>query len=145
MRALAERAAVKRAKRKTPVQPSQQMRRAKSRKSTPGRAVNAHAYLVAIRRGSDKADRIARQEQENKIAEAEGREPVIVPKAVPANERIVPSWHPHQLRHSAATAVRKAFGLEAAQVVLGHSSADITQTYAERNLSLAQRVAAECG
>ncbi len=31
-----------------------------------------------------------------------------------------------------ATEVRARFGLEAAQVLLGHTRADVTQTYAER-------------
>jgi integrase len=57
----------------------------------------------------------------------------------------VPHWHPNQLRHNFATAARRRFGLEAAQVLLGHSKADVTQVYAERDLSLAVRVAAECG
>lgn len=43
-------------------------------------------------------------------------------------------WHPHQLRHNAATAIRREFGLEAAQLILGHSSAKITDAvYAERD------------
>jgi integrase len=43
-------------------------------------------------------------------------------------------WHPHQLRHNAGTNIRKEFGLEAAQLVLGHSSALITDAvYAERD------------
>ena len=54
-------------------------------------------------------------------------------------------WHPNQLRHSAATEVRKAFGLEAAQVVLGHASADISQMYAERDEQLAASVAERLG
>ena len=33
----------------------------------------------------------------------------------------VPIWHPHQLRHTAATNIRCQFGLEVAQAVLGHS------------------------
>lgn len=41
------------------------------------------------------------------------------------------SWHPHQLRHNAATRLRKEFGIEAARVVLGHRSAGITEIYAE--------------
>jgi integrase len=45
----------------------------------------------------------------------------------------VPVWSPNQLCHAMATNVRKKFGLEAAQVVLGHSKADVTQVYAERN------------
>lgn len=52
---------------------------------------------------------------------------------------------PHQLRHSAATEVRKAFGLEAAQVVLGHAQASVTEVYAERDLSKAAEVALRIG
>jgi integrase len=54
-------------------------------------------------------------------------------------------WHPNQLRHSFATEARRRFGLEAAQVSLGHAAADVTQVYAERDLTLAARVAAEIG
>jgi integrase len=57
----------------------------------------------------------------------------------------VPAWHPNQLRHTAATEIRKRFGLEAAQVALGHAKADITQVYAERDQDLAARVAQEMG
>jgi len=57
----------------------------------------------------------------------------------------VPHWHPNQLRHSVATKIRKLYGLEAAQVLLGHSRADVTQVYAERDESVAVRLAAEIG
>lgn len=54
-------------------------------------------------------------------------------------------WHPNQLRHTYATKIRKEFGLEAAQVLLGHSRADVTQIYAERNQALAVGIAAKIG
>jgi integrase len=54
-------------------------------------------------------------------------------------------WHPNQLRHGVATAIRRQYGLEAAQVALGHTQAKITEVYAERDLSLAVRVAREIG
>lgn len=57
----------------------------------------------------------------------------------------VPRWHPNQLRHARATEIREEFGLEAAQVSLGHARANVTEVYAERNLGLAMRVAAETG
>ena len=57
----------------------------------------------------------------------------------------VPVWAPNRLRHTYGTEVRKRFGLEAAQVSLGHSRADVTQVYAERDLTLAEKVAAEIG
>lgn len=55
------------------------------------------------------------------------------------------TWHPNQLRHSAATEIRKRFGLEASQVCLGHSTADITQVYAERDMEKAAAVMAQVG
>ena len=54
-------------------------------------------------------------------------------------------WHPNQLRHSFATRVRKEHGLEAAQVLLGHARADVTQVYAERNEQLAAEIVAKLG
>jgi len=54
-------------------------------------------------------------------------------------------WHPNQLRHSAATEIRKLFGLEGAQVVMGHATPNMTLTYAERDQSIASRIAAEVG
>jgi integrase len=57
----------------------------------------------------------------------------------------VPHFHPHQLRHTHATEVRRRFGLEAAQVALGHSQAQITEVYAERDHALAAKVARQIG
>jgi integrase len=54
-------------------------------------------------------------------------------------------WHPHQLRHSVATLIRRRFGLEAAQAVLGHSEIGTTQVYAEKNLDAAREVMREIG
>ena len=42
-------------------------------------------------------------------------------------------WRPNRLRHTAATLVRARFGLEAAQLLLGHARCDVTQVYAEAN------------
>ena len=57
----------------------------------------------------------------------------------------IPAWTPLQLRHTAATIVRARYGLEAAQTVLGHAKADVTQIYAERDLARAHSVMAEIG
>jgi len=57
----------------------------------------------------------------------------------------VPRWHPHQLRHNAGTNIRKEFGLEAAQVMLGHSEIDTTQIYAEVNQGKAVLIASKIG
>ena len=58
---------------------------------------------------------------------------------------LIPKWCPLQLRHSCATEIRKKFGIEAAQVTLGHTHADVTQVYAERNLGLAIEIAKKIG
>lgn len=57
----------------------------------------------------------------------------------------IPVWSPNQLRHNAGTEIRRAFGLEAAQVVLGHSKADVTQVYAERDAALAKDIMRKFG
>jgi len=54
-------------------------------------------------------------------------------------------WHPNQLRHSRATEVRREYGVEGAQVVLGHARADVTQIYAETNAKLAEKIALQNG
>ncbi|TWT69343.1 tyrosine-type recombinase/integrase [Crateriforma conspicua] len=54
-------------------------------------------------------------------------------------------WSPNRIRHTTATEVRRRFGLEAAQVILGHSVADVTQIYAERDAEKAREVARAIG
>jgi integrase len=112
-RAREERFAEMRARRKTPVQPSQVSRRTDDPKVLPGDQFTGPAYTRAVRRGCDKAG--------------------------------VPVWKPNQLRHAFATEIRKRFGLEAAQVGLGHAKADVTEIYAEANKELAATIAAAVG
>jgi len=57
----------------------------------------------------------------------------------------VPKWTPHRLRHSAATAIRKEFGLEGAQTLLGHASLSATQLYAEIHEGQALEIALKIG
>ncbi len=57
----------------------------------------------------------------------------------------VERWSPNRLRHTAATEIRREFGLEAAQVILGHSQANVTQLYAERDLAKGLEVAKRIG
>ena len=53
-------------------------------------------------------------------------------------------WHPHQLRHNAATELSE-FGIEVARVILGHRSAAITEVYAEMDAKKAIDVMALLG
>lgn len=57
----------------------------------------------------------------------------------------IPIWCPLQLRHSAGTAIRKQYGLEASQAVLGHAELGVTQVYAEVDYQTASQVMAEIG
>ena len=54
-------------------------------------------------------------------------------------------WHPHQLRHNAATNLRREYGIEAARVILGHRSAAITEVYAELDYAKAAQIMAKVG
>jgi integrase len=80
-------------------------------------------YAIAIRRAIAKA---------NRQREAEGLAPI-------------PHWHPHQLRHNAATLIRREAGLDAARAVLGHRSPAVTEVYAELDQAKAVAVAAKLG
>ena len=57
----------------------------------------------------------------------------------------VPHFHPHQLRHTAATRIRKEMGLDAARAALGHRNLSITDDYAELDQALAAEVASRMG
>jgi integrase len=54
-------------------------------------------------------------------------------------------WHPHQLRHTAGSRLRREFGLEAAQVILGHRNVKVTELYAEANVEAAKRIMGKVG
>ena len=57
----------------------------------------------------------------------------------------VPCWGPNRLRHNAATFLRKQYGIEAARVILGHTSTAITEIYAELDQKKAADIMAQVG
>jgi integrase len=57
----------------------------------------------------------------------------------------VTPWHPHQLRHNAATLMRKEHGIELARIILGHKTAFTTEIYAEADREQAVAVMAKIG
>ena len=65
--------------------------------------------------------------------------------AYAAKQATVPIWTPNQLRHTAATLIREQYGLDVAQYLLDHASADITQVYAEVNRKKVLEVVREIG
>jgi integrase len=54
-------------------------------------------------------------------------------------------WFPHQLRHNAGTLLRRQYGVEAARLILGHHSVDVTELYAEVDTAKAEAIMAEVG
>lgn len=130
-RAVADGHSRRTAARKTPKYPSHMARNAAKRVATPHRppaeAYTVTSYGKAVRRAVGKVNR-----RRERLAGVNNYEPLT-------------PWHPNRLRHAHGTAVRHRYGLEAAQVALGHERADVTQVYAEKNLALAVKVAAEMG
>jgi integrase len=135
--ALAQHQAERRARRKTRVQPSQQNRRKRKPRKQPGECYTTASYGAAVARAVKTAN----------TAQACARCKPLNPdeRCADCKGAVIPHWHPHQLRHTHATEVRRRYGLEAAQVALGHSQAQITEVYAERDLALAAKVAKQIG
>ena len=57
----------------------------------------------------------------------------------------VPFFTPLQLRHTAATRIRKRHGIEVARIILGHSTAFTTEIYAEADRDKAMQVMGKMG
>lgn len=111
--------------------------RKKSPKISPGERYTTDSYRRAIWYACDHAfpppPPLARRKNETVN---EWRERLTKGKLLPKLNtwRKEHRFSPHQLRHSAGTRIRTKFGLEAAQLALGHASANITDAiYAERD------------
>ncbi|RMH27337.1 MAG: hypothetical protein D6693_05505 [Planctomycetota bacterium] len=126
------------AKRKTPLscgnRPGKNLIDAPKRK--PGAQYTVDSYRRGIDRACDKAfpppAPLARRDDETITQWANRLTPE--QKAELKAWRKTHRFHPYQLRHTAATQIRREFGLEAAQLALGHASATITDAvYAERD------------
>lgn len=108
--------------------------RVRAPKRKAGARYNVAAYRRAIARACDTAF-----PPPSELAGADPRDPRIVAW------RAAHRWHPHQLRHNAATAYRKKYGIEVAQVILGHRTLSVTEVYAERDVAKAMQVMADVG
>lgn len=128
-----ERRGEQRRKRKTPVWPSHAARYARQRRNDPqwkpGERYTTETYRGAIEHGVTAANRA-----EAKHAADCNTEPMEIVR-----------WTPHQLRHNAATMIRREYGIEAARVILGHRSPAITETYAELDTARAVSVVRKVG
>ncbi len=109
----------------------------------PGDAYTHDSYRRAVQRACEIAFGMPEELRTTPKVESPDAKSLRLNKAIAW--RAKQTWHPNQLRHNVATNVRKQFGLEGAQVVLGHSRADITQIYAERDDLKAAAIMAEVG
>ncbi|QDU70449.1 site-specific integrase [Mucisphaera calidilacus] len=113
----------------------------RKRSSGPPREPREHyttsSYARAIQRGCDRAFPVP-EDQLERLNEQQQADAV-------RRWRDQHRWSPNQLRHNAATLLRKQFGIEAARVILGHSSATTTEVYAERDLGKAAEVMRDVG
>lgn len=134
----------RRANRRSPMTPSQKARKPKAKPARkPGDRYTVRSYCTAVRKGCEKA-----LEMLSELRNVSTKLPVTEREQLQAKAREWRekfTWHPNQLRHTAATAIRRTFGIEAAQVVLGHASLNVTEVYAEKNRKLAERVMRKLG
>jgi integrase len=123
-------------------------------KRQPGDRYTVRSYRRAIARACERAFAMPaeilepRNAKERAAAEAAGRmstEAIAARRKARQAWRDEHVWHPHQLRHNAGTRLRAEYGVEAAQVILGHKTLSVTQVYAEKNVKAAQRIMAEVG
>ena len=124
--AKAVQAAQRRQERQTPLYPShvkhQQQKRKANPKRTPKDHYSTETYRQAIEYGIAKAN-----------------------ETIDDDDQKIPGWHPNQLRHNAATVLRKEYGIELARIVLGHSTAFTTEIYAEADRDQALVAIAKIG
>jgi integrase len=135
----AERLAAMRARRRTRVQPSQRDRSSAAASRRPGASYSAKSYHTVVARACDKA--FPHPTLSGVAEEDLAPEQAAELKAWRKAHR----WHPNQLRHSAATRLRREFGLDVARVILGHSSPAVTEVYAEVDRTKAVDVMARVG
>jgi integrase len=102
----------RRAARKTPLWPSHVAHQERKRKAAPTRPKRSRYDVAGYRRAIKRACKKAK----------------------------VAPWAPNQLRHTAATRLRRKYGIEAARTVLGHSTAFTTEIYAERDSKKARSI-----
>jgi integrase len=109
----------RRASRKTKVPPSQAAK-SEARAATPSRYAEfytKYTYRRAIMHAIQKGNR-----------------------HLPDGEQI-PHWFPYQLRHSAGTDAEKTLGLDGAQALLGHRTANTTKRYAHGQVAITESMA----
>jgi integrase len=96
----------------------------------PGQVYDSESYRKAIAHAVYAANKVIKE-----TAKKEGIE----------KPELIPNWTPYQMRHTAATKVRREMGYETAGATLGHTNMSATAIYAERNQGLADEAARRLG
>jgi site-specific recombinase XerD len=139
----AERNVERRAKRKSPLWNSHVQQQARRRNARHRKSFGNHYTPAAYRRAIARAcDQAFRHPILGKIKKKD-----LTPEQHLELQawRKVHRWHPTRLRHNVGTRIRRLFGLEGAQAVMGHSELGSTQVYAEKNLEAARAIMQEVG
>jgi integrase len=97
-------------------------------KRPPADAYTVDSYRRAIARACDRANEWERGG-----------------KVVANDATLIGHWHPHRLRHNAATSIRQRYGAEAAKLAIGVKNMDVAELYAERDLKVVERIMGEVG
>lgn len=113
--------------------------RGRAARPLSGGKYTRHSYRVAVERACDRAFRHPTIVKKRGVDLTDDQSDEL------AAWRKEHRWHPHRLRHTRATEIRRRFDVEAAQVILGHSKPDTTLVYAERDLDRAREVMGEIG
>jgi integrase len=139
--------AKKRSERRSKVQPSQVCRKKRRPQKRPGDRYTVASYGRAVASACAKAfpppESLAKRKNET-ISEWHIRL-TSEQKAELMAWRRAHRWHPHQLRHTAATKIRRELGLDVARVVLGHRTPAITELYAQLDVGRAVEAMEQLG
>src|SRR5262249_22442508 len=109
----------------------------------PREHYSVEAYESAIRRACERAHKMP--DRLRKIDKSLPPETQAELKQQAADWRRKWCWHPHQLRHNAATALPRQFGIEATRTALGHSTMSASEIYAELDHAKAREIMATVG
>jgi integrase len=137
----------RRSERQTPLYRSHLARNIRKRKATPQRRAGAQfetsSYRQAIERGCEAAFGMP-----DHLRKINSKLPLERQRELRREARVWRQkhcWAPNRLRHAQASRIRAKFGLEAAQVCLGHSDPQVTVRYAEKDFALAAQVMQQIG
>ncbi|MBX3399165.1 MAG: site-specific integrase [Gemmataceae bacterium] len=135
-RSVAEVSALRSANRRTPKFASHMRRNESKRVAVAERKAQPRYTTGSYGRAIKKALEAENDRRISAILDAGGKA---------EDAKLIPHWHPHQLRHLVATEIRRAHGIEAAKSALGHAALNATEIYAERDLGVVERIAAANG